>query len=446
MKCLKCGAPLDKDAGFCENCGTAVQKKKSRMGLIIGLLAGAVVLVGGGSAGGILLYQHQQEKHQQELAEKEKLLEQERRKKEAGEQKKEKESEPAKEADETDPKEDSAENLQVTGRTIQAGSYVSVTYPVLQGGAYAEAVQRMNAQWKEEAETLARDMQTEMDGVAAELKKSGITQTVPAYTREITDTYVQDGKISVALSEFTYSGGAHGTTYSKTYNYDLEAGRELTMEDWLECSKETATEAVVGAFARNEAVVQGAVSLDTVREQLGDASYWMKEDGLHVMFQQYSVGAYALGMPHEVVTQADVEAAASGQKAGDTALQNTGIQVEICYGILADTRDFIFPYSSTRELTDEDLKVLEAETQEQEHSNSQMAINEILARYGYTFRSSSSTGQEAWEKFSGLGWYQEAQLYCGYTKSGDLIADMNAVEKANIAKINEWQKAHGCYY
>lgn len=125
-------------------------------------------------------------------------------------------------------------------------------------------------------------------------------------------------------------------------------------------------------------------------------------------------------------------------------------------GMEAPASDFVFPYSRERLLTEEDLRILEA-TQpddnhdsitDQEHSNSQMAINEILARYGYPFRSNASkkTGQEAYNKFSSLSWYQKIKPLCSYSSANELIEDLTSIERQNISIIDEWQKQHGCYY
>lgn len=121
-------------------------------------------------------------------------------------------------------------------------------------------------------------------------------------------------------------------------------------------------------------------------------------------------------------------------------------EIAIHNGLAAEASDFMFPYSSQQVLTDQELDTMEAPTIEEMHSNSQMAINEILARYGYTFGTSSDTGRAAAEKFSGKDWYEEARARCTYTDPNSLIADMNEVEKTNIDRINAWQKEHGCYY
>lgn len=125
-------------------------------------------------------------------------------------------------------------------------------------------------------------------------------------------------------------------------------------------------------------------------------------------------------------------------------------------GTEAPASDFVFPYSRERLLTEEDLHILDAaepdsnhdSVTDQEHSNSQMAINEILARYGYPFKSNASkkTGQEAYNKFSSLSWYQQIKPLCSYSSANDLIENLTSIERQNISIIDEWQKQHGCYY
>ena len=73
---------------------------------------------------------------------------------------------------------------------------------------------------------------------------------------------------------------------------------------------------------------------------------------------------------------------------GDGAQESTAAgqeTVTVIGGISAPASDFIFPFSSQRLITDSDLTVLQADTVEERHYKSQLAINEILARYGYVF-------------------------------------------------------------
>ena len=119
-------------------------------------------------------------------------------------------------------------------------------------------------------------------------------------------------------------------------------------------------------------------------------------------------------------------------------------------GIQAPASDFLFPESSSAYLSyDRMNQVLESGSSETMHTLSQLAINELLARYGYPFTSSSSTAEDARNKFGGTGWYQSVQSICPVgAGEWDVLRDnyFNSYERANFKALNEWQKDHGVYY
>lgn len=121
--------------------------------------------------------------------------------------------------------------------------------------------------------------------------------------------------------------------------------------------------------------------------------------------------------------------------------------VAVKYGLSAPVTDFQFPYSSERLLTQAELDSMESDSIDVMHSKSQLAINEILARYGYSFDPSrSDTSRDIYERVAGKDWYVKAQAQCSYSSANALIQDMNSIEKQNIELVNAWQQAHGCYY
>lgn len=141
---------------------------------------------------------------------------------------------------------------------------------------------------------------------------------------------------------------------------------------------------------------------------------------------------------------------------GPTATQNTstaevGINeeemVKTAYaGILAPASDFLFPYSSTSYLSNSELdEVMESDDRYVMRSLSQRAINEIFARYGYTFGGTSQTSREAKNLFEGKDWYEEARKRC-VVQPGEqyklLKNYFNEYERSNIEAINQWQIEH----
>lgn len=445
MKCRNCGSPLEKGDIFCENCGTPVNTGKNgkngrkRTGLILGICAGvlAITAVGVGAGVAVKMLRKSEMPKEESYVPEEMVLQPEEKELESAPEVVEKKIEP----------------LSYTSELIHAGSYVIVEYPVFSGGEYPDAVQRLNETFKSEAEHTASEQEAELNDIMTSAEADGMDISV-SFERSLQSVYIEESLICVEQLDYSYTGGAHGLAGLWGINYNLETERELSMEEVLGCSSKIAEEAAILAFSRTELVQEGIITLEQVRENLDGASYCKTEEGLHIVFQQYSLGAYAIGMPDAVVTAQDVKDASEGKAASldgvlsaytsDTANEE---KVPVMYGLMADADDFIFPYSSTQVLTAGDLEVLEADTTEEEHARSQLAINEILARYGFTFDpEKSDTSRDAWEKFSGLSWYQQAQPLCNYQKGAELVADLNEIEKANVNIINEWQKAHGCYY
>lgn len=115
-------------------------------------------------------------------------------------------------------------------------------------------------------------------------------------------------------------------------------------------------------------------------------------------------------------------------------------------GILAPASDFLFPYSSTSYLSNSELdEVMESDDRYVMRSLSQRAINEIFARYGYTFGGTSQTSREAKNLFEGKDWYEEARKRC-VVQPGEqyklLKNYFNEYERSNIEAINQWQIEH----
>lgn len=122
--------------------------------------------------------------------------------------------------------------------------------------------------------------------------------------------------------------------------------------------------------------------------------------------------------------------------------------ITIYGGIEAPEADFIFPESSSAYLTTQRMdEVLGSDDEYTRHKLSQLAINEILARYGYTFTADRQTAQDARDAFEDKGWYQAAQRINPSNNYETLLNNyFNTYEKANFRALNDWQKANGVWY
>lgn len=118
-------------------------------------------------------------------------------------------------------------------------------------------------------------------------------------------------------------------------------------------------------------------------------------------------------------------------------------------GYQAPASDFIFPESSDEYLSYERInEMLEAPDKETMNRRSQLAINELLARYGFPFTNKErQTAQDARDQFNNKSWYQQVRAICPSTNYQVIVDNyMNTYERANFNALNDWQKDHGVWY
>ncbi|MCI6869035.1 MAG: YARHG domain-containing protein, partial [Lachnospiraceae bacterium] len=168
--------------------------------------------------------------------------------------------------------------------------------------------------------------------------------------------------------------------------------------------------------------------------------YWVQPDGMYVNIAPYNVASYAAGQQQAIVTPEILTAVQNGTTEDE--------MITVINGLQAPASDFILPYSSVRSITDDDLKKLEGASVEEEHYRSQLAINEILARYGYVFHpENGGASKEAYDQFQGKSWYEQAKAYCPSESANEMLYTyLSNIELANVNRICEWQKVHNCYY
>ena len=353
--------------------------------------------------------------------------------------------------------------------TVTQGDYISIQYPVLTGidGYDPEIVDEINQIFYDEAVQAAKEQSEDMEWTAENYAATNpdILSSL-AYEGTCESMFVDGNTYSVSILYYSYMGGPHPNSFVTGRSFDLSTGKEMTMEELLGCDETAAQDAVVEAY-RKDVIGQligydgEAVTESTIRDSFDMMEYWMEEDGMHVVIGAYGIAPYVAGPQSALVTPEILAAVSEGARSGaadtgsDSVLGADTVSpdgdnetIPIINGILADASDFIFPYSSTQMLTDADLTKLEGASVEEEHYNSQLAINEILVRYGYAFDpEQGGSAKEAYDRFEGLAWYEAAKPYCPSASASEMLYTyINSTELANIDIICEWQKAHDCYY
>ncbi len=374
--------------------------------------------------------------------------------------------------------------FQAETQTEASGDFVRFEYPVLRGidGFDQEVVDAINRHFREEAVSIVQSEAANLEEIRQEILEFN-PEAANSLVYEVTcdSIYLDEEIFSVMQFHYTYSGGAHGYSFPVGTSFDLRTGEELSMGDLLECDEATAQEAVVEAYREHIIGQVENITEESIRGCFDIMEYWKTADGMYVNISPYNIASYAAGQQQALVTSeivsrvsgsgagADGQSGASadgsdgvstssnadgqssvsvnGSTAGEAASASAE-RIAVIGGLQAPASDFIFPHSSTALLTEADLMKLQAETVEERHYRSQLAINEILARYGYVFsEAQGGAAKEAYDQFEGKDWYEQAKPCCPSTSANEMLYTyINDTELENVEIICEWQKENGCYY
>ncbi|SHH61552.1 inhibitor of cysteine peptidase [Sporobacter termitidis DSM 10068] len=113
-------------------------------------------------------------------------------------------------------------------------------------------------------------------------------------------TYNQSGLLSVVLSDYQYTGGAHGSTIQTSYTFDLSTGQALKLSDLLD--GRTDYTAYIDTVIRKEIdkrVAAGDLSefdLAPFKDIGADPAFYLANSGVVFYFQQYEYFPYAAGI------------------------------------------------------------------------------------------------------------------------------------------------------
>ncbi len=112
--------------------------------------------------------------------------------------------------------------------------------------------------------------------------------------------YQTDTLVSVCTMTYSSTGGAHPNTAFQTWNFDLTSGRFLTYEDLA--ADEPTFRAVVSGEIMRQIFAQGLEEnyyddYATYVENLAYASVYFSEEGMTVLFDEYTIGPHAAGTP-----------------------------------------------------------------------------------------------------------------------------------------------------
>ncbi len=136
------------------------------------------------------------------------------------------------------------------------------------------------------------------------IKKEPMCKESPAtcqyeYITNYQVKYNSNNKLSILLSDYQFTGGAHGNTVITTYNFDLKSGNQLTLDDYFssEVEYEKVTNYALAYMKKRPEIFYSDPSEFTNFKVTNQTNFYLADKGIELIFQQYEVGPYSSGNP-----------------------------------------------------------------------------------------------------------------------------------------------------
>lgn len=177
-------------------------------------------------------------------------------------------------------------------------------YPIIEGET--DFIRQINSEYFVMAESFIKNIAADTEGDAAALRTAmGDTFRPQEFNLSYDVMLNRNNMISIRMTDYRNYNGAHPSTnyYSRTFQMVLE--KELALTDVLDVDPEKVNETVNNAFSGFIAELgkEGDASevAANIKNQSGNVSWYLNDDALVLYFNQYQVGAYALGTPTATV-------------------------------------------------------------------------------------------------------------------------------------------------
>lgn len=192
--------------------------------------------------------------------------------------------------------------VNVTSNPIQySNEYITVKLdiPVISGIENSEVQKKINDKIQNTI-MATKDSIEKMAIEDGELnKKTGYDVRQYNVTSQYDITYIEGNILSVVLTIYQYTGGAHGSSNKIAYNFDLNTGNYGVLNDFF--GNNLSYRSIILDKIKSEMIKEpGKYFSDSIKNLNGipyNQNFYMDKDGVIVYFGEYEIAPYASGIP-----------------------------------------------------------------------------------------------------------------------------------------------------
>lgn len=115
--------------------------------------------------------------------------------------------------------------------------------------------------------------------------------------------YNKNNILSIPLTMYEFTGGAHGLTNIKSFNYDLVKEKELKLEDLFKANsnyKEVINNHIKEEISKQpENYFQGQYGFSSIKD---NQDFYISDEGIVIYFSLYDIAPYSSGIPMFTIT------------------------------------------------------------------------------------------------------------------------------------------------
>ncbi|SCH53320.1 DUF3298 and DUF4163 domain-containing protein [Romboutsia sp. 1001713B170207_170306_H8] len=161
-----------------------------------------------------------------------------------------------------------------------------------------EDIEKYVLNFKEEIEKQSKKYENEYtNDLSKDKNQQYVKYQYEAYS-EYDVTYNKNNIISIPLTTYNFTGGAHGITYLKSFNYNLLTGDKILLSDMFK--KDVDYKKVINDYINSE-INKNKELYFTGKEGFNGISdnqdFYIEDDGIVIYFQVYDIAPYYVGIP-----------------------------------------------------------------------------------------------------------------------------------------------------
>ncbi|MBB5356427.1 hypothetical protein HNR43_002411 [Anoxybacillus mongoliensis] len=175
---------------------------------------------------------------------------------------------------------------------------VDFNIPIVSGSINQSFQRQVNRLLRKESLDLKREVEKQARENMAISKKEGFPYRLHAAVSNYEVTYNQRGILSIPVTLYSYTGGAHGMTVKVPNNFDFHTGKSLQLSDLFKKGtnyKQVIIDEVIAQIKKeNDLYFDNAIAV--VQKMPNGQPYYMTKDGIVVYYGLYEIAPYAAGI------------------------------------------------------------------------------------------------------------------------------------------------------